>query len=165
MKTVELFLFEELPDEIQHKIHEEAEYVFCPWPQDTVESWWKFVDTVFPNLKEHWDDTYERFGESYYSAYMCGKRLVKHLYKKLCDLPEYPTGYYIDEDIFGFARKNLDQILKCKMNEVDYANYVYQHLRSVLDEEEQYYNSFDGYRERAEFEDWYYTADGHRVDA
>lgn len=163
MTTIELYLFDELPEEVQKKVHEKAEYFVCPWAYELYKSWWDFVDSICPELKIRWDNYYECFSKSYYDDEMSGKRLVKALYKRLSDLPTYPTGSWVDECTFGFARQNLSRILKYDMSASDYANYVCRHIEDLVREEEDYCNSFEGYKEMAEDNEWLYTASGQMV--
>ena len=166
MKTIEVYLFDELPEEVQKKVHKNAGWLSSPWEDEVWDSWRQFVNDVFPEVVRDYDPGY-----AYVychldcdKTYMRGKRLVKYLYKRLCELPEMPTGYVFDYDCYGFARDHLADIIKSDMNADAFVNYVYRHVCDMAQKDEDYFNSFEGYKDEAEANDWYYTITGEQVN-
>lgn len=163
MTTIELYLFDELPEEVQKKAYKIDEYEECPWTYEMGWQWWNFVESLYSKLKIRWDNYYECYAANDYDEQMRGKRLVKCLYKELGYWMAEHNDTFYDDWIFRYALDNLGQILKQKMAANDYMNYVRRYIDELIRQENEYYNSFEGYKERAESNEWLFTENGQMV--
>lgn len=165
MKTIEVYLFDELPEDVQKKVHKNAGWRPSPWEYENWVSWRCFEKDVFPDLIETYDSEYRHvYCKDSNKTKMKGKRLVKYLYKRLGELPELPTGYVFDYACYGFAREHLEDIVRYNMDAYDYINHIFGHFCDMVQEDEDYFNSFEGYKDEAEANDWYYTITGEQVN-
>lgn len=167
MKTIEVYRFDELPEDVQRKVHENFGYMENPWADDDWDTWKKFIKDVFPNVIKDWSYGYRDTWITCYDNEWSdthGEELRDYLSETLERLGENPTGYCADYSCYGYVRKNLDKIVERDMTAKDIAEDAFWHFCKKMDEEEAYCQSFEYFKDHAEANDWHYTKSGKRVN-
>lgn len=167
MQTIEIYRFDELSEDIQHKVHENAGYQENPWDRENWDTWRQFVKKVFPYVIKDWSYGYRDTWVTFYKntwADMRGEELRDHLSSLLKSLGEDPTGYCMDSACYGYVRENLDKIVEKDMTAKDIAEDAFWNFCREVENEDTYCQSFEYFVEMAECNEWHYTADGQQVD-
>lgn len=167
MKTIEVYRFDELPEDVQHKVHENARYQENPWIDETWDTWRTFIKDVFPYVIKNWSygdrDTWITCYDNEWSD-MHGEELRDYLSGVLDRLGECPTGYCMDYSCYGWVKRNLDKIVEEDLTAEDMAEDTFWHFCKVCEENDEYCQSFEYFAEMAEANEWYYTNDGQEVN-
>lgn len=166
MKNITLYRFDELPEEMQHEVHKRAGYMENPWSDENWDTWRTFIKDVFPYVIKDWSYGYRHTWISFQDndwVELHGEELRDHLKGVLDNLDECPTGYCADYDCYGYVRENLDKIVEQDMTAEDIARDVFYNFCNMVEEDDEYCQTFEYFAECAEANDWYYTADGQFV--
>lgn len=166
MRKIKVYKLNELPEEMQYKIYQKVGYRENPFQYDNWHSWEEFQSLFRDIIKE----TDSRYKQVYFKSRkipeewdLDSKALVKRIWRKLRDLPEMPTGYVADEWTFGFAKKMLVNIFKKKWDIEDFIKEVFWNFCEGSDADDEYYNSFECFKEDAEANEWEYTEAGVQI--
>lgn len=167
MKTIEVYRFDELPEDVQHEIHEAAGYMEDPWADENWDTWRTFIRDVFPYVIKDW-----AYGDrhTHITCYdndwseMHGEELKDYLAGILDRLGDYPTGYCMDYSCYGYVKNNLDRIVSEDLTAKEIAEDTFWHFCEVVETHEEYCQSFEYFAEEAAANDYYYTIHGEQVD-
>lgn len=167
MRMIEVYQFDELPEDVQHKVHENAGYQENPWNDENWDSWRQFIKDVFPYVIKDWSYGYRDTWVTFYDndwADAHGEELRDYLSRVLGKLDEYPTGYCMDSACYGYVRMNLDKIVEKDMTAKDIAEDAFWNFCQEVEHDDNYCQSFEYFAEMAEANEWYYTKDGQEVN-
>lgn len=167
MKTIEVYRFDELPEDVQHKVHRRAGYIENPWEEENWDSWKSFIKDVFPDVVKDWSYGYRDTWITCYAndwSTMRGEELRDYLSDILGSLDEFPTGYCMDACTYGYVRNNLERVVKEDMTARRLVRETFDNFCEAVERDVEYYQSFEYFAEEAECNERYYTKDGQEVN-
>lgn len=166
MKTIEVYRFDELPEDVQHKVHEAAGYMEDPWWEENWDTWKQFVKDVFPYVIMDWcygyRDTWVKCSNNGW-ADMHGEELRDYLSGILKILGDNPTGYCMDSACYGYVKKHLDEIVEKDLTARDLAKDTFGYFCEAVEADSEYYQTLEYFTDYAEANDLYYTLKGEEV--